>query len=286
MSVYRPKYIINVHAHHSRGRDFETHLAEWVEQGATRTCVLCMGPEWREAGADFFTNEDLAPWLGKHPDHVIGMAWVSVAGRVDGAAEVQRWHDQGFRGLKMICPDAPYDDPRYYAIYERAQTLSMPILFHTGYVGGRPGTALYARTHSEHMRPWYLEHVTRRYPELRVIGAHLGKPHIHEALGLMEKADAAYFDFSGSGASRAWQEEVLRALWPRPGADWGDPDQHAALRYFTKLCFATDNPPVAKWYAASEYIMDNLRIPPDLREAFYWRNAAGVFGLEDLLASA
>jgi predicted TIM-barrel fold metal-dependent hydrolase len=169
-------------------------------------------------------------------------------------------------------------------VYERAQALRMPILFHTGYVGGRAGSELYARSHSEYMRPWHLEHVLRRFPDLRIIGAHLGKPHVHEALGLMEKFPNAYCDISGGSAARSWQEDVIRALWPRPGADWEDPDQHAALRYFRKLCFATDNPPVATWFAASEHIMDSLRIPADLREGFYWRNAARVFSLDHLLA--
>jgi len=285
LSEYRPRYIVNVHTHHRAARDFEDHLAEWTRDGATVTCVACAGREWHEAGGGSFTNADLAPWLRKYPERVIGMAFVETAGRVDGGDEVQRRHDEGFRGLKMICPEAPYDDGRYYAVYERAQALRMPILFHTGYVGGRPGSALYARSHSEYMRPWRLEHVARRFPELRILGAHLGKPHIHEALGLMEFLPNVYFDFSGASGAVEWQEEVIAALWPRPGTDWGDPDQHAALRHFRKLCFGTDNPPVSKWCAASEHIMDTLRIPAELREDFYWRNAARLFDLRNLLAS-
>jgi len=280
---HMPRHLVNVHTHHRSDRDFEAHLAEWTNQGATATCVACVGPEWRRDGFGLYTNDDLLPWLRKYPEQIVGMAFVETAGRVDGGDEVQRWYDLGFRGLKMICPEAPYDDGRYYAVYERAQSLKMPILFHTGYVGGTTNARLYARSHSEYMRPWRLEHACRRFPELRVIGAHLGKPHIHEALCLIEVFPWVYYDFSGGSGNLNWQEDILRALTPRPGVDMADPEQNAALRYFRKLCFATDNPPVAKWYAASEYIMDSLQVPPDLREDFYWRNAAKLFDLTHLL---
>ena len=280
---YKPKYIVNVHAHWHTQRDFEEQLADWTEQGATVTCVLCLSPEWKEGGEDYATNDEFRPWLRKYPDRLIGMAAVEVAGRVDGADDVQRYYDRGFRGLKMLCPEAPYDDPRYHAVYERAQSLKMPILFHTGFVSGKVGTKVYARTHSEHMRPWYLEHALRRFPELRAIGAHLGKPHIHEALQLIEKFPNAYYDFCGAGAARSWQEKIIRHLGPRSGVDATDPDQHAALRYFRKFCFGTDNPSVAAWHAAAEHIMDSLEIPDELREGYYWRNAARIFELSQRL---
>jgi predicted TIM-barrel fold metal-dependent hydrolase len=284
--AYKPKYIINVHTHHGADRDFEEHLAEWTADGATVTCVAVMSStKGRGEQGDRFSNEDMVPYLKKYPDKLIGMAFIETSGDIDSDEDVQRWYDQGFRGLKIIRPDAPYDHPKYWRIYARAEALRMPILFHTGYLGGTPGTRRYAGTYSEYMRPWYLENVARRFPELRVIGAHLGKPHMHEALGLMEKFDHVYFDFSGASGKRFWLEEVIRAFYPRPGIDWTNPDQHAALRYFRRLCFATDNPRVAKWYEGSEYIMDVLQIPADLREDFYWRNAARVFDLKKLLAS-
>jgi len=281
--AYEPRHIINVHTHHHRGRDFEEHLAEWTRDGATVTCVACVGREWREAGYDLFDNDDLLPWLRKYPDRLIGMAFMRTTDPVDGAKEVRRRHEEGFRGIKIICPDAPYHDPRYWPIYEQAQALRMPILFHTGLVAGRRGTALHAKSYSEYMRPYYLENVARRFPDLRIIAAHLGKPHVHEAFNLLEVYENVYFDMSGGSASRRWLEDILRAMLPRPGADMTDPDQNPALRCFAKMCFATDNPSVAKWRAGAEYILDALEVPPDLREAFYWRNAARLFELSGLL---
>ena len=275
--------MINVHAHHRCDVDFEEHLADWTRDGADITCVACLGRDWQAAGYGMFTNDDLEPWLKKYPDRIIGMAFIETADPVDGADAVQCWYDRGFRGLKIICPDAPYHHEKYWPVYERAQELRMPILFHTGLVAGRRGSALNARSYSEYMRPYYLENIPRRFPDLHLYGAHLGKPHLDEAFLLIGKYENVYYDFSGGGAQPMWQEDIIRAMWPRPGVDWTNPDQHAALRYFGKLMFATDNPPVRKWHAASEYIMDELRIPDDLREDFYWRNAARVFGLTEWL---
>ena len=277
--AFQPKHLINVHTHHSRERDFEDHLAEWTRDGADVTCVACVGRDWEEAGYNQFMNHDLRPWLRKYPDRVIGMAFVETAEPIDGPSVIERAHDEGFRGLKMICPDAPYYHEKYRPLYEKAQELCMPILFHCGLVGGRRGTALHARSVSDYMRPYMLENVARRFPDLPILGAHLGKPHVEEAFALMRTYENVCFDFSGASGARDWQEEIIAAMHPRPGADWANRDENPALRHFPKLCFGTDNPPVARWFAGAEHIMDALHVPDDLREGFYWRNAARMFRL-------
>ena len=50
--------------------------------------------------------------------------------------DVRRLHELGYRGLKIIGTRRDYDDRSYFAIYEAAEALSMPILFHCGVIGG------------------------------------------------------------------------------------------------------------------------------------------------------
>ncbi|HUW58220.1 MAG TPA: amidohydrolase family protein [Planctomycetota bacterium] len=276
----KPRKLINVHAHHHHHRDFDARVEEWRRDGAVRTCVACMRDCPERGDRASFTNEDLCPYLEKYPDHVIGLAHIRVEGPVEGADAVTRWHDEGFAGLKIIDPCAPYDDERFFPIYERAEELGMPILFHTGWLGGIPGTASYARSHSEYMRPWHLEHVARRFHTLKIIGAHLGHPHFTEALQLVRSMENVYFDFSGGGGTKTWVSDLKRHLAPFPGADWDDPEENLALQWFRKFCFATDNPTVRKWHANSEDIMDYLHVPADTREMFYLTNAATLFGIE------
>ena len=280
MSEPKPYKLINVHAHHSRSADFDAHVEQWKADGAVRTCVACMDAEWARTKSGYFTNEDLLPYLEKHSDHVIGLAAIRTHTNPDAPTEVDRWHEEGFRGLKIIDPGAPYDDERFFPIYEHAESLGMPILFHTGYLGGHPGTALFARAHSEYMRPWRLEHVARRFPSLKMIGAHLGHPHQREALKLVTTCENVYFDICGGGGRKSWLSEMKWNLAPFPGADWDDPEENLALQWFKKLCFGTDNPPVSVWYGASENIMDYVHVPAEARERFYWRNAAEIFGIE------
>lgn len=268
MSEPKPRKLFNVHAHHTRNTDFDAHVAQWKADGAVRTCVACMDEEWAQMYG-YFTNSDLLPYLKKHEDHVIGLAAIRTHSDPDGPDAVDRWRGEGFRGLKLIDPGAPYDDERFFPLYERAEKLGMPILFHTGLLGGKPGNALYARTHSEFMRPWRLEHVARRFPGLKIIGAHLGHPHQVEALKLIMVAPNVHFDLSGGGAAKRWISELKCKLAPFPGANWDGPEENLALQWFQKLCFATDNPRVSAWHAAAEDLMNYLHIPEETRERFY-----------------
>ena len=84
-----------------------------------------------------------------------------------------------------------------------------------------------------------------------------------------------------AGLGVEWNTDYLkRHLAPFPGADWDDPEENLALQWFRKFCFATDNPPVRKWHANSEDIMDYLHVPADTREMFYLTTAAKLFDIE------
>jgi len=281
MSDAAPRPLINIHAHRTTGADLDASVEQWVADGALRTCIACLDPEWsRDGEMRFMTNEELAPQLERLSGHIIGMASVPPDAAGDARDLVDRRRDQGFRGLKMINPRFPYDDERFFGVYERAQALGMPVLFHTGLLGGYPGTALHRGGHCEFMRPWRLDHVARRFPELRIIGAHLGHPHQHEALKLIESYANVWFDICGGSASRRWGSEMKARMAPFPGADMADADENLARGWFGKLVFGTDSATVPVWRERAEDIMDYLRIPDGTRERFYLRNAAEIFGLE------
>jgi predicted TIM-barrel fold metal-dependent hydrolase len=126
---------------------------------------------------------------------------------------VDRCRDRGFRGLKAIRPMQPYDFEGYFAHYERAEKLGMPILFHTGMVSGAsremlaPGTS----TSSARMRPSYLMGVASAFPKLPLIAAHLGMPWGEEAFTCVRLFSNIYTDLSG-GQNQfkvRWLDEYL-----------------------------------------------------------------------------
>jgi predicted TIM-barrel fold metal-dependent hydrolase len=64
---------------------------------------------------------------------ILGFSGVNlVAGEVDRPDAVDRFVEQGFRALKSISNSYPYDHDTYWPLYERADQLRLPILFHTG----------------------------------------------------------------------------------------------------------------------------------------------------------
>ena len=104
---------------------------------------------------------------------------------------------QGFRGLCVSAPPAPYDDERFFPVYEAAQAEGLPVLFHTGLLPPTPADkALDVRC--ERMRPVYLDTVARFFPELQVIGAGLGAPWFAEACQVLRLHENVFYDLSGA----------------------------------------------------------------------------------------
>jgi len=103
----------------------------------------------------------------------------------------------------------------------------MPILFHTGMVSrGLEDTKF--RVSSDFMRPVRLDKIARCFPNLIIIGAHLGHPWCDEAAVIMTHNPNVYFDICGGHTF--W---IALALKNRIRYDV-DPD---------RLLYATDSTP-------------------------------------------
>ena len=147
---------------------------------------------------------------------------------MDGPELVTQSHDAGFRMLKVSIPRAPYDDPAYLAIWGRAAELAMPVLFHTGVVTLR-GEAPSESISSWHMHPMRVEPVSRSFPGLGIIIAHLGIHWNDDAAEVARLRPNVYVDLTGEPEgwrARADQVGMGHWLW-WPGA-------------FDKVVFGTD----------------------------------------------
>lgn len=85
-------------------------------------------------------NDLLERELEKHPDRLCGFAMVDW-GDIS-PTKVEQFKERGFTGLKFTRPPANYNDERWYPIYEVAERLKMPGLFHLGIVSRTSGKAL------------------------------------------------------------------------------------------------------------------------------------------------
>lgn len=110
------------------------------------------------------------------PDRIIGFVWLEP--RLKDAAQILEWAiaSKEIRGVKMI-PDHwyPYDE-FIYPVYEKAEKLGVPIIFHSGILFG-------FKDSSRFCRPVNYE-VLLNFPDLRFALAHISWPWVDECIAL------------------------------------------------------------------------------------------------------
>ncbi len=131
--------------------------------------------------------------------------------------------DLGLQGLKMGPIYAGFDprDSRCSPIYEYCQVKGLPILFHTGTTYNREAPL-------EYTRPWLFDEVAIRYPDMRMVLAHLGHPFYDECLAVIRKHPYVYADIAAL-YYRPWQFYNMMILAQEYGVTH-------------KLLFGTDYP--------------------------------------------
>lgn len=213
--------IIDAHLHTS-GRETTDDVLRSLDEAGVDIAVL-LAPFLTEPyslddrGSLKLGNRHLSDLIAGHPDRLLGFAVVNplhpeAADDLEEAAAYP-----GIRGLKMV-PTGwyPYDDCAH-RVYETAERLGLPILFHSGiFIDGRSG---------RFCRPSFYEAV-RDHPGLRVTLAHLGWPWCDEAnaVGLIDRingvdpADSQFrFDIS-FGPPPIYREAVFRTAFDVLGA--------------------------------------------------------------------
>lgn len=163
-------------------------------------------------------NEQVASLTQASPDRLFAFAVVNPLHKSAVDDFDRAVSDLGMCGLKLF-PTGwyPYDECAH-RIYERAASLDVPILFHSGiFIDGRSG---------RFCRPAFYEAI-RDHLRLRVTLAHLGWPWCDEAIAvglidLLNNVESSYrqfrFDIS-FGAPPLYRLEVLRKALSVLGAE-------------------------------------------------------------------
>lgn len=133
----------------------------------------------------------VAAYVAQHSDRLIG--FLSVDPTQDGwERELRDGHEElGLRGIKLLSMYAGFrpDDERLDPLWRYAQQHSLPVLLHTG-------TTFVAQAPLECTLPRHLDVVATRFPEVRLILAHLGHPYEGECIAVIRKHPHAYADIS------------------------------------------------------------------------------------------
>jgi predicted TIM-barrel fold metal-dependent hydrolase len=136
-------------------------------------------------------------FIQEHPDRFIGFGDIKLDDP-EVLHQIDRFHAAGFRGLgEITMTRKAYDDPAYWPIYDRADKYHMILLFHTGIVNRlhpeQPADVSFDRS-----RVTRLDLIARHWPNLTIIGAHLGNPDYEEAAEIGRWNPNLYFDASGT----------------------------------------------------------------------------------------
>ena len=263
-----PRFVIDSHQHY---RDDPGYIDTLVQVYRPRNAMACVLTPVHALDA-------VRAAAAAHPDVVIPYGVVSVDDP-DAPAQIRRFAQAGFKGIKMHRPKRDWDDFGYFPIYQQLQELNLVALFHTGIVAGssdEPEPSSMAR-----MRPAFLHTIARSFPQLRIQGAHLGNPWFEEAAEAARWEKNLYFDLTGSSLIK--KERNLRVfkeyLW------WEGPTAHSspeAVYAFEKLVFGTDEPPanLDAVIGRFESMLDANDVPEESRRKIYGGTMARILGIQ------
>ena len=238
------------------------------------------------------TNDLVERAFQRYPGLIIPFAMIEIDTTTPDM--VAEFAARGFRGLKIINPRRNYDHPAYFPVYAEAEKRGLVCLFHTGIVGGWIDYLQYppsnlnlaaelsremetARRYSPEagpteswygagrMQPIYLDGISVAFPELRIIGAHLGYGLYDSAAAVARWRRNVYFDISGGAVVRRHllERQMLRAEVSTRKLVWGsDCDLAHMSRELTN------------WMEA----FDSIGLTAEEQDDVFWGTAARLFG--------
>ncbi len=222
--------IIDAHAHLVNNPDFR--LLEKIIKKGNLEQVWLMDVSGCELPTHQFASEDEIIAVAKRfPEVYIPFGYLDLRKTPE---DIDRLKEKGFWGLKAYRPEKPYDAPEYFPFYERAAQLGMPILFHTGMVEKCPKGKMADNLSfgPTNMKPAQLSSIAAAFPDLTIIGGHLGYPWLEETAQNLYYYPNIYHDLSGYRKDVEWFVKNL---------DRKCNDGFTGTRYFNdKILFATD----------------------------------------------
>ncbi len=163
----------------------------------------------------------------------------------------------GFKGLRVVpwLWEAAPTDRRYYPLYATCVELGVPFFTQVGHTG--PLAA------SETGRPIpYIDQVALDFPELVIVGGHIGYPWTEEMIAVCRKHENVYIDTSAY-IPRRFPRELVSYMGGRGG-------RH-------KVLFGTNFPMIGHSQALEG--LDDLGLDSEARELFLHGNAERLLGI-------
>lgn len=202
------------------------------------------------------TNDEVAATVAAAPDRLVGIGAVDLRRPLEAVREARRCvRELGFKGIRILpwLWELPPNDRRYYPLYATLAELGVPFALQIGHAG--------PLMPSEPGRPMHLDVVALDFPELVIVGGHIGWPWTDEAIALAAKYENVFLDTSAYVPKR--YPPALVEYLRGPGR--------------RKVLWGSNYPMLMPAQALAG--LDALGLDAEARALFLGGNAARVYGL-------
>ena len=228
-------------------------LASMDEAGITKSLICA----WEGPKGSLISNEEVAGFVRQAPERLVGVGSVDISRPREAVREIRRCvRDLGFKAIRVLpwLWEIPPTHARFYPVFNECCELGVPFCTQVGHTG--------PLMPSEVGRPIpYIDQVAIDFPELVIVGGHIGYPWTDEMIAVATKHANVYIDTSAYTVRR--YPPNLVAYFKAHGR--------------AKVMFGTNWPMIAPKKALEG--LDGLALDADTRAAFLYENAARVFRL-------
>lgn len=260
--------------------DAHTHIGKAAEFDAT---VEKLAPAMQMAGVDYAlvlageatfsdtlpsTEELIAKLDGRQNLFAIAAASPFTLTPVR-LGQLGRYLREGkVKGVKLYPGYEHYypSDERLTTLYRLAIQHGAPVIFHTGFFWDPRNRGL-----AKYANPLGVDEVATRFPELKIVIAHMGNPWIVECAIVVQKNPNVFADISGY-----FQEFVTPFSDEEKQMFRRDMERlHGLIGSYGKFLYGTDWPllDMAEYVA----VVESLNMTVDERDRIFWKNAAELF---------
>jgi predicted TIM-barrel fold metal-dependent hydrolase len=243
------------------GVTIENYLERMDRAGIERSLLIAVrAGDINKAGGFELPVEAVHAVCQQHPDRFSGLAGIDPFRGMQGLRDLENAVKEcGFVGAHLYphwC-ELPPDHAKYYPYYAKCCELDIPIMMQVGH------NLVYSRQRRlpSVARPILLDQVAIDFPELKLIGIHIGVPWTDEMISMCWKHENVY-TAGDAYAPKHWPKQYV----------------HYANTYGShKVLFGTDWPVIDPERAVRE--IDDLGFRDESKQKLMRDNALKVFDL-------
>lgn len=230
----------------------ELLLASMDSAGVSRALIAA----WYGPMGALISNEEVLDVVSQYPDRFYGLASVDLRDPVAAVRTLRRYiNEHAFKGLRIVqwLWELPCSHALYYPLLAECVELGVPVCLQVGHTG--PFRS------SESGRPCHIERIALDFPDLTIVGGHIGYPWTTEMIAVATKFPNVYIDTSAYVPKRYPVELV----------------DYMKTHGRGKVMFGTNYPMITPEKCLSQ--LDLLGLDPEVKELFLYGNAVKVFDL-------